>query len=143
DIEDYEIEAQVVYSMDRAQIEALVDTLGKLQFPDAVNVEQARANTRLRYAVRYVNKRGQKAAFSNTVSIEPMATVALPPTNLQAKATQDAVILEWNAPESSADGSTIPIVGYNIYRTRSKNKIAMGKPLNAEPITELQFADRS
>src|SRR4030095_9953556 len=36
--------------------------------------------TRLRYAVRYVNASGQRAAFSNFLLIEPAARIAQPPT---------------------------------------------------------------
>lgn len=144
DEEDYEAEAQIVGTIDRATIEAQIKTIGNLQFSDAINLEQARANVRLRYAVRYVNKRGQQAAFSNTVAIEPIGLIAFAPTRLQvSKQEQDAITLEWNAPQSNTDGSTPPsIIGYNLYRAKANRK-ANGKPLNAEPITEFQFTDRT
>jgi fibronectin type 3 domain-containing protein len=144
DEDDYETEAKPVGSMDRATIEAQIQTLGNLQFSDMINLEQATANVRLRYAVRYVNKRGQQAAFSNSVAIEPVALIAASPTNLKiANQQQDAITLSWNAPESGTDGSSsATVVGYNLYRARA-NRRASAKPLNEEPITELQFTDRT
>ena len=144
DEEDYEAEAQIIGTIDRATIEAQIKTIGNLQFSDAINLEQTRAKVRLRYAVRYVNKRAQQAAFSNTVSIEPIGLIAFAPTRLQvSKQEQDAITLEWNAPQSNADGSTPPsIIGYNLYRAKANRKTG-GKPLNVEPITELQFTDRT
>jgi fibronectin type 3 domain-containing protein len=94
--------------------------------------------------VRYVNKRGQQAAFSNTVAIEPFALIVASPTKLKiVTEQQDAITLAWNAPDSSTDGSSsATIVGYNLYRARASRR-ASAKPLNEEPITELQFTDRS
>ncbi len=144
DEEDYEAEAQIIYSIDRATIEAQIKTLGNLQFSDPINLNQASPGMRLRYAVRYVNKRGQQAAFSNTVVIEPFALIVSAPTKLQLlKQEQDAVTLTWLAPESNTDGSpSAPVIGYNLYRARANRK-AGGRPLNEEPITDLQFTDRS
>jgi hypothetical protein len=144
DADDYEAEAQVIYSLDRATIEAQVTTLGHLEFSDSVNLQQAQANTRLRYAVRYVNKRGQQAAFSNTVALEPVAAIALEPGNLQiANPAQDEVTIQWDEPPSNVDGSRpASVVGYNLYRVRANRKIAR-EALNSEPITTTSFIDRT
>ncbi|HTF37068.1 MAG TPA: fibronectin type III domain-containing protein, partial [Blastocatellia bacterium] len=121
DPDDYADTAQVIGFMDRAEIEAKVKAPGLLHFTDPVNLTNS-TNTRLRYAVRYVNKRGQAAAFSNTVAVEPALAIALPPANLSAKDdSQDAVAISWNAPSANVDGITPPsVVGYNIYRRAAK-----------------------
>jgi len=107
DEDDYETSAKIIGTMDRATIEAQVQTLGNLQFSDNINLDQARVNVRLRYAVRYVNKRWQQAAFSNTVAIEPVALIAASPTNLKiANQQQDAITLSWSAPDSGAEGTS-------------------------------------
>jgi hypothetical protein len=144
DVDDYEAEAQVIGFLDRATIEAQVSTIGHLEFADAVNLNQAKALTRLRYAVRYVNKRGQQAAFSNTVAIEPVAAIALEPTDLiVAKQAQDEITIQWKEPATNADGSSpAAVVGYNLYRVKPNRKITR-ESLNAEPITPTTFIDRT
>jgi hypothetical protein len=141
DPDDYAETAHVVGFMDRAEIEAQVKAQGLLHFPDAVNLTNA-ANTRLRYAVRYVNKRGQAAAFSNTVAVEPALAIALPPANLSGKdASQDAVAISWNAPTANVDGVAPPsVVGYNVYR-RAAKRVFGGELLNPEPVTGTSFTD--
>ncbi|MEN3332938.1 MAG: hypothetical protein V7641_2303 [Blastocatellia bacterium] len=144
DPDDFEEKAQVIGFLDRAQIEAQVKQLGRLEFTDVVNLTDVRqmANTRLRYAVRYVNKRDQAALFSNSVAIEPAPGIALPPAELTiAKQDQDAVTLSWSAPEANVDGTQpATVVGYNLYRRNAK-KANIGAPLNAEPITTTTFSD--
>ena len=51
---------------------------GVLTYADTL--ELAGEPTRLRYAIRYVNASGQRAAFSNFLLIEPAARIAQPPT---------------------------------------------------------------
>jgi hypothetical protein len=143
DPDDFEESAQVIGFMDRAAIEAQSKERGVLQFPDAVNLDILRqqANTRLRYAVRYVNRRGQAATFSNTVAIEPSAMIALPPANLIAKSdVQDAITLSWSPPAANVDGSPASVVGYNVYR-RAATKNLGGELLNPEPLTAASFTD--
>ncbi|MBI3654159.1 MAG: fibronectin type III domain-containing protein [Acidobacteria bacterium] len=144
DVEDYENEAQIIGFLDRATIETQLTSLGHLEFSDAVNLQQAPAGARLRYAVRYVNKRGQQAAFSNTVTLEPVARIALEPANLHlAGQQQDEVFLEWEAPKTNVDGTTpAAVVGYNLYRVRANRKSAR-EALNDEPLTATHFVDRT
>lgn len=141
DPDDYADTAQVIGFMDRAAIEAQVKAPGLLHFTDPVNLTSS-TNTRLRYAVRYVNKRGQAAAFSNTVAIEPALAISLPPANLSAKDdSQDAVAISWNAPSTNVDGVTpASVVGYNIYRRAAKRGFG-GELLNTEPVTGTSFTD--
>jgi fibronectin type 3 domain-containing protein len=94
---------------------------------------------RLRYAIRFVNSSGQKAAFSNFLLIEPSSRVALNPTNLKALVTQDQIILDWDAPISNVDNSSqVNILGYNLYRSGKTNNI---KRINEDIIKENEFAD--
>jgi hypothetical protein len=144
DVDDYQQSAKTVGFLDRATIQSQINLLGRLQFTDAMNLSQtnALANTRLRYAIRYVNNRDQSAAFSNTVAIEPGSRVALPPNGLTAIAPgQDLVTLKWNAPDANVDGTRpASIAGYNVYRRKAQRE-AGGELLNDEPITELSFND--
>jgi hypothetical protein len=146
DPDEYEESAQVIGYLDRAAIEAQIKSLGRLQYKDVLNLGQATqlAGTRLRYAVRYVNRRDQAAAFSVTVSVEPAAAVALPPTALRASApAQDEVLIEWRPPESNVDGARpATIVGYNVYRRVEDGKPA-GELLNPEPVSDTSFTDKS
>lgn len=144
DPDDFEATAEIIGFLDRATIETQVNTFGHLQFADAVRLAQSKqlANTRLRYAVRYVNKRDQAAAFSNTVAIEPAPGIAMPPTNVNAVANaQDVITITWLAPVANVDGITpSAVVGYNVYRRLQKRDIG-GDLLNSEPISVTSFTD--
>lgn len=143
DPDDYEATAQVVGFMDRAAIADQIKTLGHLQFVDAVNPANtdALANTRLRYAIRYSNKRGQAATFSNSVAIEPAPGIALPPTDLHLSDAQDAITISWAPPAANVNGSSpASIVGYNVYRRLASRPLA-GEPINSEPLTGTSFTD--
>lgn len=143
DPDDYEAAAQVVGFMDRAAIADQIKTLGHLKFADSVNLTNAKdlANTRLRYAIRYSNKRGQTATFSNSVAIEPAPGISLPPTDLHLSDAQDAITISWSPPASNVNGATpASIVGYNVYRRTAKRALA-GEPINSEPLTGTTFTD--
>ncbi|MFV0389881.1 MAG: fibronectin type III domain-containing protein [Pyrinomonadaceae bacterium] len=95
---------------------------------------------RLRYAVRFVNSSGQKAAYSNFYLIEPISAVAKRPNNLTAKLSQAEIRLAWNAPEENEDGTKPPnVLGYNVYRSSTGGENAM--KLNAAPVTDTHFSD--
>jgi hypothetical protein len=97
-------------------------------------------SARLRYAIRFVNAAGQKAAFSNTLLIEPTSKLAANPTSLSAKSSQESVRLNWSAPTANIDGTTpVSLLGYNIYRSTSEKEPA--KLLNKAPVQETNFAD--
>lgn len=94
----------------------------------------------LRYAIRFVNAQGQKAAFSNFLLLEPAARVASAPTSLSTEPSQEAMILKWSAPTANIDGTTPPnIVGYNVYRSPSEKETA--KLLNSSPVTSAEYRD--
>ncbi len=110
----------------------------QLTFTDTL--EFAGQNARLRYAVRLVNASGQKAAFSNFLLIEPTAKVAANPTSLTARIAEEAIVLQWNAPDENVDGSRpANIIGYNIYRGGAADETA--KILNNTPVTSGNFSD--
>lgn len=109
-----------------------------LQYKDTLQFASQPA--RLRYAVRFVNATGQKAAFSNSLLIEPAAKIAGAPSSLSAEASQDAIALKWQAPASNIDGSSpVSIIGYNIYRSTSDKEPA--KLLNKTPVSATAFSD--
>jgi fibronectin type 3 domain-containing protein len=103
-------------------------------------LEFAGQAARLRYAIRFVNASGQKAAFSNFLVIEPTANVAGAPTSLSAKVSQESVALNWTDPTANVNGSTpLNLLGYNIYRSTSDKE--PGKLLNNTPVTGTQYSD--
>ena len=144
DPDDFEAAADQVGDLDRATVEDWVKTVGALQYTDSIDLKSARdvSNLRLRYAVRYINQRGQKSSFSNSVAIEPVGAVAAPPTGLHVESSaQDQVRIEWSPPGSNVDGTRpASVAGYNIYRRTAKRE-AFARPLNSEPITESHFTD--
>lgn len=114
--------------------------LKKFDFTDSL--EFAGQLARLRYAIRFVNSAGQKAAFSNFLLIEPTAKVAEAPKSLTAEITETSVNLSWLAPESNADGSKpVNLLGYNIYRSASESESA--QIINQIPVVKTEFKDKS
>ncbi|HEX8636564.1 MAG TPA: hypothetical protein VF692_00765, partial [Pyrinomonadaceae bacterium] len=113
--------------------------LQRLSYDDIL--EFAGQPVRLRYALRFVNSSGQKAAFSNFLLIEPSAKVSSQPELLPAEINQDEIRISWIAPKTNIDG-TMPVnlLGYNIYRSNSANETA--KILNEMPLSETNFSDR-
>lgn len=112
--------------------------LQKISYTDTL--EFAGQLVRLRYAVRFVNSSGQKAAFSNFFIIEPSVRSANNPNFLTAKTTEAAILLDWKAPQTNVDGtSLINLLGYNLYRSNSENETA--KLLNETPISKTNYAD--
>ena len=110
-----------------------------LQYTDTLQF--AGQPARLRYAIRFVNASGQRAAFSNFFLIEPAARIAAAPTALSTELSQEAVRLTWSVPASNVDG-TAPanILGYNIYR--SESEAVPARLLNQTPTSDVSFEDR-
>jgi hypothetical protein len=109
-------------------------------------LELAGEPARLRYAIRYVNAAGQRAAFSNFFLMEPAAKVAEPPTiiNTGKEKSEEALTITWEAPKTNIDGSTpVNLLGYNIYRTSGSQREEGQKPLNPEPITATVYKDKT
>ena len=108
-------------------------------------LELAGEPTRLRYAIRYVNSAGQRAAYSNFFLMEPAAKVAEPPTVIKTgnEYSETAITITWVAPTKNIDGSTpVNLLGYNVYRTNPSQPEAEPKPLNPEPVTGTQYPDK-
>lgn len=106
-------------------------------------LELAGEPARLRYALRYVNSAGQRAAYSNFFLMEPAAKVADPPTVTGKEESEAANTIIWTAPAKNIDGSTpVNLLGYNIYRTSAAQPEAEPKPLNPEPVAGTQFQDK-
>ncbi len=113
---------------------------GELSYTDTLQF--AGQNARLRYAVRFVNASGQKAAFSNFLLVEPSARVANNPTELSGLLSEDAVEISWNSPSGNVDGSKpANIVGFNVYRI--DGKLGSAELLTPRPVTGNSFADRA
>jgi hypothetical protein len=144
DPDDYEELSQLVKSIDRQTMESQAQSLGHLEVADPLNLRSAPdlSKIRVRYAIRYVNSHDQAAGFSNSVSIEPFATVSSQPSNLVIAAPrQDVVELHWNAPDSNVDGTRpAAVVGYNIYRKKADANGA-DQLLNDTPVADTTFID--
>lgn len=109
-------------------------------------LELAGQPARLRYALRYVNSAGQRAAFSNFFLMEPAARVAEPPTLVQngKEYSETAITITWTAPTQNIDQSTPPnLLGYNVYRTIQSKPEADPKPINREPVNGTQYSDKT
>lgn len=117
---------------------------GELTYTD--RLELAGEPIRLRYAVRYVNESGQRAAFSNFLLIEPAARTAQPPTllNTGKEISETGINLSWQPPAANIDGSTtVNLLGYNIYRV-DENQPEVGQtPLNSSLVSGTQFVDKN
>lgn len=99
---------------------------------------------RLRYAVRYVNAAGERAAFSNFFLMEPAAKVAAPPMITGKEYSETANTITWEAPKANIDASTpVNLLGYNIYRTTGSSQQASQSLLNQGPITATQYQDKT
>ena len=115
-----------------------------LTYADALELTGAPA--RLRYAVRYVNASGQRAAFSNFLLIEPAVRIAQPPTMQRTgkEVTEDAINLTWQPPVANIDGSTpVNLLGYNVYRMDESQSTPGQTPLNSSLISGTEFADKN
>jgi hypothetical protein len=109
-------------------------------------LELAGEPARLRYAVRYVNQSGQRAAFSNFLLIEPAAQIAQPPTLLSTgKEVKEGVItLSWQAPTSNIDGSTpVNLLGYNVYRMDESQSQPSEVPINSALVSGTEYSDQN
>lgn len=125
-----------------ASVRVQDDDFGAKPFTYTDTLQFAGQPSRLRYAIRFVNASGQKAAFSNFFVIEPAAKVAAAPVSLAAEVTQDSIELEWKAPTTNADGTTpVNLLGYNIYRSGSKTQA--GRLLNKTPISGTEYSDKT
>lgn len=139
--EEFATRANLIGSVTYEEIKKAGD---ELTYTDTL--ELAGEPARLRYAVRYVNAAGQRAAFSNFLLIEPAAKVAEPPTITRTgkELSESALTITWDAPKTNIDGSTpVNLLGYNVYRTTASQPEVSQTPVNQAPITATQYQDRS
>jgi len=139
--EEFATRANLIGSVTYEEIKQAGDELTYMD-----TLELAGEPARLRYAIRYVNAAGQRAAFSNFLLIEPAARVAEPPTiNKTGKElSESALTITWDPPRANIDGSTpVNLLGYNVYRTIASQPEVSQKPLNQAPITSTQYQDRN
>jgi predicted phage tail protein len=138
--DEFSARATVVGSVTFEQIQTAGDTI---TYRDAL--ELAGQPTRLRYAIRYVNASGQRAAFSNFLSIEPAARIAQAPTlSTDVKILEDSITLSWQPPAANIDNSTpVNLLGYNLYRTDESQTEPANQPLNSTLISGTTYADKN
>ena len=97
-------------------------------------------NARIRYAIRFVNNSGQKAAFSNFLLLQPESQIAENPLNLDGNYSQDSINLKWDKPQFNVDGTQpANILGFNVYRQSAQDP--KPKILNKGPVKVLNFSD--
>src|SRR5829696_1092091 len=137
--DEFSARATLVGSVTYEQIQTAGDTL---TYRDAL--ELAGQPTRLRYAIRYVNASGQRAAFSNFLSIEPAVRIAQAPTlSNDVKIVEDSITLTWQPPAVNIDNSTpVNLLGYNVYRTDESQTELGNQPLNSSLISAAEYADK-
>ena len=137
--EEFGARATLIGSVPYDEIKRATDTL---VYTDTL--ELAGEPSRLRYAVRYVNAAGQRAAFSNFLLIEPAARIAEPPTSVKADLSETAITIKWDAPAKNIDGSTpVNILGYNVYRVIASQSEIGQTPINQSLVTATQYQDRN
>jgi len=138
--DEFSARATLVGSVTYEQIQTAGDTL---TYRDTL--ELAGQPTRLRYAIRYVNASGQRAAFSNFLSIEPAARIAQAPVlSSDVKIAEDAITLSWQPPAANIDNSTpVNVLGYNVYRSDESQTESAHPPLNATLISGTEYADKT
>ena len=138
--DEFSARATLVGSVTSEQIQTAGDIL---TYRDAL--ELGGQPTRLRYAIRYVNASGQRAAFSNFLSIEPAARIAQAPAlSSEVKIAEDAITLSWQPPAANIDNSTpVNLLGYNVYRTDESQTAPGNQPLNTTLISGAEYADKN
>lgn len=136
--EEFSARSTLIGSVTFAEIEKATDTLS---YTDTL--EFAGETTRLRYAIRYVNAAGQRAAFSNFLLIEPAARIARPPTLTSHEIRENGIIIDWQPPQENIDGSTpVNLLGYNVYRVDEAQPQFGQTPLNSALIAAPPFVDQ-
>ena len=107
-------------------------------------LEMAGQRARLRYAIRYVNSSGQRAAFSNFFLVEPASVVAAPPSITGHEYSETANTITWEAPAKNMDGSApVNLLGYNVYRFTQSQTEVEPRLLNPAPINATRFQDKT
>ena len=137
--DEFSARSTLIGSINYETLSAASDTLVYVD-----TLELAGQPTRLRYAVRYVNAAGQRAAFSNFLLIEPAARIAEPPVINAFEPSANAVTILWTPPASNIDGSTpVNLLGYNVYRVE-KSQVEVGQtPINTTLVNATRYSDQT
>ena len=115
-----------------------------LEYTDTL--ELAGEPTRLRYAIRFVNAAGQRAAFSNFLLIEPAAKVAQAPTIIATgnEVSEGGITITWQPPAANIDGSIpVNLLGYHVYRVEEAQDEISDAPINSGLVSGTQFTDKN
>lgn len=138
--EEFSNRATLVGSVTFEQIQTAGDTV---TYRDVL--ELAGQPTRLRYALRYVNASGQRAAFSNFLTIEPAARIAQAPAlSSPPIVSEESIGLTWQPPSANIDGSTpVNVLGYNVYRTDESQTEPSHQAINSELISGTEYSDKT
>jgi fibronectin type 3 domain-containing protein len=137
--EEFAARSTLVGSVTAEQIQSAA---GTLSYTDTL--ELAGQPARLRYALRYVNASGQRAAFSNFLLIEPAARIAQPPAITGISESESALTIKWEPPAANIDNSTpVNLLGYNIYRTAPAQTEIGQTPINNALIQGTEYADKN
>lgn len=139
--EEFATRSTLIGSVTFDQIKSGADVL---TYTDTL--ELAGEPARLRYAIRYVNASGQRAAFSNFLLLEPAARIAEPPTMIATgkEVSEDAVTISWQPPAANIDGSTpVNLLGYNVYRAEESESEPSQAPMNSSLVSGTQYVDKN
>ncbi|HEY6047306.1 MAG TPA: hypothetical protein VIU65_11930 [Pyrinomonadaceae bacterium] len=139
--EEFAARSTLIGSVTYDEIKSAGDTLTY-----ADTLELAGEPARLRYAVRYVNAAGQRAAFSNFLLLEPAARVANPPTIIATgkEVGEHALTITWQPPTANIDGSTpVNLLGYNVYRISESESEVSPAPINTTLVEGNQYVDQN
>jgi len=137
--DEFAARATLIGSLPYEQIQNAGENLTYLD-----SLELAGGPSRLRYAVRYVNASGQRAAFSNFLLIEPASRIAQPPVLGGDNVTEDAITLTWQPPTANIDGSTpVNLLGYNVYRMDESQTVPGATPINSALVSGADYVDKS
>jgi hypothetical protein len=134
--EDYLTRAALITSLSEAQLPGQTSIV---TYVDPIDFKAVNDQTRFRYAVRLVNLEDRPADLSNYAMLTPLSTVPEPPLGLQAKVTQNEIVITWQPPAANLNGSTpANVLGYNLYR-RAGNQLTK---VNAAPLTEPRYVEK-
>ncbi len=139
--EEFGARSTLVGSVTFDQIKSGADVL---TYTDTL--ELAGEPARLRYAIRYVNASGQRAAFSNFLLLEPAARIAQGPTMIATgkEVSEDAITISWQPPAANIDGSTpVNLLGYNVYRVAESESEDGQAPINGQLVSGTQYVDKN
>jgi fibronectin type 3 domain-containing protein len=76
--------------------------------------------------------------------MEPAAKVAEPPTVTGHEDSERAITIKWDPPTRNTDQSTpVNLLGYNVYRVLESKPDPDPDPLNKDPVTATQYADKT